>query len=278
MTFYADIRAKLERVPAAKASTRKELFQRLERDREFIHSHADGPLSLGLVVRRRRVQQPVVVQPMVPGGRRHCTFEGPANQKLARIAKRDCAPFPRLGLPLQTYSLVIRTSRNAADGSRVIRSSLDALDRGQPFKAPVRMTGLVDLMLSGSRFQVEVLCFFAVTALVVAAIGLYSLLTYLVSGARREWAIRLALGATAGDLRRVVLGQSTTYALSGVVLGLGAYVITSRLLRTVTYGVSVWSPQLMVSSAVGMVSVCLVAAVIPAARAARVSPSELHAE
>jgi len=118
------------------------------------------------------------------------------------------------------------------------------------------------------------LSLFALVALVVAASGLYALLTCLISGARREWAVRLALGASETDLQRTVLWQSTRYALLGVGFGTSLFLISSRVFRVTVYNVPLWNPPLIALSGIVMVIVCILAATLQALRAGRISPTE----
>jgi len=140
---------------------------------------------------------------------------------------------------------------------------------------PVAMSHYVEQSLSGSRFQAEVVSFFAWTALIAAATGLYGLLTYLVKRSRREWAIRSALGATRHDLRRLVFRQTGIYLVCGLGLGFGVFGLASGFLRALVFGVSIWDPVALVTSVLVLGTVCLGATTIPAWRAGEATPSEL---
>lgn len=119
--------------------------------------------------------------------------------------------------------------------------------------------------------------FFALVALLVAAAGLYSLLAHLVAGSRREWAVRLALGASQGSLLRAVLRQSAGSALLGVVAGAGLLLFVHTPLEALLYGVSVWDPAVVAGCAAVMVAVCILSATVPALRASRISAAEILA-
>jgi putative ABC transport system permease protein len=176
--------------------------------------------------------------------------------------------------PLQTYSVVIDSNKSAADLSSLLRASINTIDRGQPFGPFVPISEYLERNLSGSRFQAELLSLFAAVALTVAAAGLYALLTSLVSGARREWAVRLALGASESDLLRLVLQQSTLYALLGAGLGTALFLISGFLLQSSASNISVWDPILIVGCGAVMIMVSILAAMIPALNAGRISPIE----
>jgi ABC-type antimicrobial peptide transport system permease subunit len=129
--------------------------------------------------------------------------------------------------------------------------------------------------IAGSRLHAELLSLFALVALVVAACGLYALLTYLVSGARRDWAIRLALGASEMDLRRIVFTQSAVYAIAGTAIGSALFMVASKTLQVAVFNVSLWDPLLLGCSGLVMFAVCILAATVPAVRAGRISALEV---
>ena len=176
--------------------------------------------------------------------------------------------------PLQTYSVVIDTDRSPTDTASLLRSTINTIDRAQPFTPIVPMPEYVQRNLSGSKLQAELLSVFTVVALIVAAAGLYALLTYLVSGARRDWAVRLALGASEMDLRRAVLKQSAVYALVGISLGAALFLVAVKVLAVTAYNVTLWNPVLLGVCGIVMLMVCILAATLPALRAGRISAIE----
>lgn len=186
------------------------------------------------------------------------------------------AYFPLEQTPLLQYSLVLSGPSNERDATSLLRAALNTVDRGQPF-APVREMGeYVQRNLARSRIQAQLAALFAVVALAVAASGLYGLLAYLVAGSRREWAVRLALGASHVSLVKMVLWQSVRYAFFGVIAGVGVLVFIRTALTALLYGaVSVWDPVVVLGSAAVMAGVCVLAATIPAMRVSRISAAEV---
>jgi ABC-type antimicrobial peptide transport system permease subunit len=164
------------------------------------------------------------------------------------------------------------------DVSSLLKSTVATLDPAQPVKAPIPMETYVTRNLSTSQFQMQTLGLFAGGGLVIASCGLYALLTFLVSASRREWAVRLALGATGVQLRQHVIRQAGLYGISGVVVGLVLYALSSRALAAVTYGTPVWNPWFVLAAALTMIAVCIGAALGPAMRASRIAPREALAE
>jgi len=179
---------------------------------------------------------------------------------------------------LLTFSIVVDGPGGVTDKASILRSTLDTLDRGQPFTPIIQMSEYVERNLAGSRLQAQLLSFFSLVALVVAAFGLYGLLGYLVAGAGREWAIRLVLGATQDQLRRAVLLQSTIYSGCGIALGIAILAVANTTLSSMIFGVSLWNPFLITACAAVMTGVCILAATPPAIRAGRISPSEALAD
>jgi ABC-type antimicrobial peptide transport system permease subunit len=128
--------------------------------------------------------------------------------------------------------------------------------------------------LAQPRVQAQLVGSFAAVALLIAASGLYCLLAFLVSGSRREWAVRLALGASHRHLLRLVFGQCATYAAVGVVIGIALLLLAGTTISSLIYGVSVWDPYSVIGCTAVIVVVCLLSATIPAFRASRISAAE----
>jgi ABC-type antimicrobial peptide transport system permease subunit len=128
---------------------------------------------------------------------------------------------------------------------------------------------------SPQRFFGQAMGLFAGVALFLACVGVYGVLAHGVSRRRREMGVRLALGATAGDVLRLVLGEAARMAAAGVAGGLVLAVALARVLRGVLYGVSPSDPWALVGMAAILAAVVLLASGLPARAAARTDP--LHA-
>ena len=164
------------------------------------------------------------------------------------------------------YSLVLSSAGSAEQVGRVVRKVVDTIDRELAFTPITPMTDYVQQNLAAPRVQLELTSSFALVALVVAAAGLYSLLAFLAAGSRREWAIRLALGATPRRLQQSLFRLSLQYGVLAAVLGIAIVAAIGRGLRGMLYGVEVWDPVIVASSTALMIVTCLIAAVGPALR------------
>jgi predicted permease len=115
---------------------------------------------------------------------------------------------------------------------------------------------------------------FGVLALALACVGIYGVMAYTVADRRNEIGIRMALGAQPGQVRRMILRESTSLAIFGIVAGVGAALGLTRLVKTMLYGIQSWDPVTMIGGVLTLLAVSLAASWIPARRAAGVQPME----
>lgn len=132
----------------------------------------------------------------------------------------------------------------------------------------------VRTMRARPLFQSTLLGGFAIAGLLLAAIGLYGVVALLIAQRTGEIGIRMALGATAADIRRMVLGQAGVWTAMGVVLGLGAAAAGAKVLEGMLYEVKPGAPGPVIGSVVVLAGTALLAAYVPARRAARIMPLE----
>jgi putative ABC transport system permease protein len=134
------------------------------------------------------------------------------------------------------------------------------------------MEGIVADSVARQRFSMLLLGIFAGLALVLAAVGIYGVMSYSVAQRTREIGIRMALGAQRSDVMRMTIGHGLRLVLTGVAIGLaGAFVLT-RVMSTLLFGVSPTDPLTFISISTVLVSVALLASYVPALRATRVDP------
>ena len=168
--------------------------------------------------------------------------------------------------------LVVRTAAERAGLIAEMRAALKSVDPTIPLFEVRSMQEAVDLSLGTRRLTNILLIGFSLTALVLAAIGIYGVMSLGVSGRVREFGIRVALGAKPGAVRALVLRQATWMALAGVALGLAGAVATTRYLRALLFGVGPLDWITFASVAILLGATALMASYIPARRATRADP------
>jgi len=189
----------------------------------------------------------------------------------------DKNPEPQVIIPLEMFSwpydrLVVRTAGDPLAAAPLVRTEILALDKDQPLGNPRRLDEILSASLGERRFQMTLLALFGGIALSLAALGIYGVIAYSVAQRSREIGIRMALGAPAGQVERMVVGAGLKLAALGIVLGtVGAFALT-RSLQTVLYQVSALDPVTFLAVAGLLAAVAVVACWAPARRAARVDP------
>jgi putative ABC transport system permease protein len=134
------------------------------------------------------------------------------------------------------------------------------------------MEELFDSTLAYPRFRTRVIGLFASAAALLAAVGIFSVLAYLVGHRRRELAVRRALGASATDVIRLVVGQGLRLVAIGLVLGLAGALAVARLLTGLLFEISPWDVSTYLGTIAVLGSAALLAALLPAIRAATIAP------
>ncbi len=176
------------------------------------------------------------------------------------------------GQPIRAMSLVVRSSVDPGSLARSIRQEVRALDPALPVAQVRTMQEVVSATMSGSRFVGVLLATFAAIALALSAIGIYGVLSYLVTRRTREIGIRLAIGAGRREVLRLVLGSGFTLALAGLALGIAIAALTMQFMRALLHNVEPIDAPTFVAVAVLLSLVALLASLVPAWRAARVDP------
>jgi putative ABC transport system permease protein len=169
-------------------------------------------------------------------------------------------------------TLAIKTRGEPSAVIEPSRALLRDMDADVPIFAVRSMAQVRDIAVAQPRLYLAMIGSFALTAMLLAAIGLYGVLAYAVGQRTREIGIRLALGADRGEVMRMVMSQAGKLAIAGVGVGLVAAVLASRLLRTQLFEVAPTDVTTYVLVAVGLLLVSLVASWIPARRASRIDP------
>jgi putative ABC transport system permease protein len=178
-----------------------------------------------------------------------------------------------LQLPEMKMSLVVRAEGDPANMIRAVEKQVWAVDKDQPMYKIRTMEQVVGESQSSSRFTLAVLAIFAAVAMGLAAVGIYGVISYTVTQRTREIGIRIALGAERHDVLRLVVGQGTVLAVSGVAVGLGGALALTRVMRSLLFGVSATDPLIFAGAALFLAAVAMLASYIPARRAMSVDPT-----
>ncbi|HEY1339660.1 MAG TPA: ABC transporter permease [Bryobacteraceae bacterium] len=168
--------------------------------------------------------------------------------------------------------LAVRTRGNPVQVAAAIRQAVWSVDKDQPVSKVETMDEILGDETIERRTQTALLGGFAGLALLLACLGIYAVLSYLVAQRTREIGLRMALGARQGDVLRWIGGQAAALALAGIAAGLGMAYWATLLLRKLLFHVEARDPSTFVSLAVVVMVVSLAAVSIPARRAARVDP------
>jgi putative ABC transport system permease protein len=168
--------------------------------------------------------------------------------------------------------LVVRTVGDPLAMAAAVRAEIWKLDKDLPLYRALTMEQMLSASVAGQRFNMLLLTVFAALALLLAAVGIYGLMSYATAQRTREIGVRLALGARASDVLRLVMKQGLILTISGVAAGLaGAFALT-RVMTGLLFGVSATDPVTFTLIAALLTLVALLACWIPARRATKVDP------
>jgi ABC-type antimicrobial peptide transport system permease subunit len=169
-------------------------------------------------------------------------------------------------------TVVMRSQGDPSALSPSIKKELRGIDPDLPMYSVRTMDDRVQESLARRRFSMLLLGIFAGVALVLATIGIYGVMAYLVNQGTREIGIRMAIGATQREIVRLVVFQGMTLAVAGVGIGLAAAFVFARLMRSLLFGISTADPVTFAGISLLLTFVALLVTYIPARRAARIDP------
>ena len=187
-------------------------------------------------------------------------------------AAADGGPGPARFAPRE-LALVVRSAASERDVAVPVERILRDVAPGVPVYAVRSMGEVVARSTARTEFTLELLEIASVVALLIGAVGLYGVVSYMVSLRAREMAVRIALGAQPARLRRLVLRQAASVACLGIVVGLGASILLMRFLVSLLFDVAPTDPATLLGASVLMSVVALAASWFPARRAATIDPA-----
>jgi putative ABC transport system permease protein len=181
---------------------------------------------------------------------------------------------PSISSPfVSAVTVLARTVQNPAALTEPMHRAILDVDRSQPVFAMQPMTEVVGKSIAQRRLALTLLAFFAASALLLAAIGVYGVMSFVVSQSTSEIGIRMALGARAGQVALEVQRRGLMLVLAGLVLGLAGALPLTQYLGTMLFRTSPRDPMILSVSAVTLVLVSLIACWLPARRASRIDPA-----
>jgi putative ABC transport system permease protein len=168
--------------------------------------------------------------------------------------------------------LAVRVRGNPIDAVASIRQAIWSVDKNQTIAQVRPLEDIVKGQLSSRNLQAAILASFSTVSLILAAFGVYALLSFMVASRAQEFGIRIALGAEAQDLVRTVLRQAFAWVGTGAAAGLAIMVIIAQYLSSMLYAIRPEDPLSLALAAIIIVAAGLLAACIPAWRATRIDP------
>jgi predicted permease len=259
--------------------------------------------AMGIALRRGRLFEPtddergrpvVLVNETVarrywPGGnpvgeRIRVQFAGPPVERevvgvVADVRHAGLQETPRPGIfvphaqqPTGALTFTVRTAGDPLATAREVQEAIWSFNAQMPMARVATLDGLLDDSLRERRFHLMLLGAFSLSALLLAVVGIYGVLSQATSERTQELGVRIALGAQARDILGLTLGSGLRLAIAGVVLGLVGAAIVTRLLRGMLFGVTSTDPLTFIALAILVVAVSALASFLPARRATRVDP------
>jgi putative ABC transport system permease protein len=180
------------------------------------------------------------------------------------------APYAQLSGGAMTY--MVRTAADPAGTMQAVKEQIWQVDKLQTFHRTATMEDLVETSFAGRRFSLVLLGAFAAISLLLAIAGLYSVISFVTAQRTSEIGVRMAIGASGGDILRLVVRQALSLVGAGVALGIGAALLMTRLLEGLLFGTTATDPATFALVCVLLFVVAIIATSVPARRAMKVDP------
>ena len=181
--------------------------------------------------------------------------------------------FPLSQVPRTSMAVAVRTAGEPLAVAAGVRSVIHEMDGGLAVSQLMPMTDVVAASVATDRFMTRLLTAFSAIALLLAAIGIFGVISYGVAQRRREIGVRMAVGASRGDVLHLIVSAALKLAGSGIAIGIVAALALGRLMQSLLFGVEPFDPATFVSGSVVLLLVALGASMLPAWRAAQTPPA-----
>jgi predicted permease len=217
------------------------------------------------------------VQAEIVGVVGHIKQWGPGGEAKAAIQAQFFYPFMQLPEKLMPMvangvAVVLRTEGDPAAVMELVRKAVEHHDSREVMYGVQTLAGVIDDSLAARRITMMLLGAFAVLALLLACVGIYGVISFVVGQRTHEIGVRMALGAQRGDVMRLVFGEGVRMTLAGLTAGVAAALGLTRLIGNLLFGVAPQDPLTFAAVAIVLTSVALLACYFPACRAVRVDP------
>ncbi|MDQ3009354.1 MAG: ABC transporter permease [Acidobacteriota bacterium] len=179
---------------------------------------------------------------------------------------------PVMQEPGRSFGLVVRTNGNPRSSAAAVEQAIQAVDKDLPVSQVLTMDQLLGISLATQRLTLVLLAGFAVLALLLAAIGIYGVITYSVRQRTHEIGVRIALGAQTRDVLRLIIGQAMKLVVISIIIGLAGALALTRWLTALLFNVKPTDPLTFGAIAFLLTAVALLACYLPARRATKVDP------
>ena len=236
---------------------------------EFVRRFLGGRAPLGQIVKVPNIE--FGRAPSIPR-----EIVGVIKQVAIGAGEKEKAP--ELYVPMEqnvwySSSIAVKTAGSPTTLIAAARAAIAGIDKDQPVTRVRTMDEVAAEATARPRFRATLVGTFAAVALVLAAVGIFGVLTFVVRERMREFGVRLALGATSGDILRLVLGTGLKIAGTGAIAGVAAAAALARTLASLLFGVTPLDPVTFAAAPVLLIVTALAACVAPAIRAVRVDPA-----
>jgi putative ABC transport system permease protein len=179
---------------------------------------------------------------------------------------------PAKQFPLADMIVIARVEGDPLNYTQALRDTVWAIDPDQPVNSIAALEQMVADDIAQPRFNMFLMGLFSTLALMLAAVGIYGLLSYAVTQRTQEIGVRMALGAQRRDIFKLIVGQGLRLTLAGVGIGLAAALLLTRFLSSLLYGLSATDLTTFAFVALLLAAVALIACYLPARRATKVDP------
>jgi predicted permease len=225
----------------------------------------------------KQINMQVIGAAQIVGVVGHVKFWGLGSDDTAKIRNEMYFPFAQIPdkyMPeiMVGANLLIRTAPDPLSTVSAVRAQVAGPTNDQPMYSVQTMDQIISMSLAERRFTMLMLIIFAATALALASVGIYGVMSYSVTRRTHELGVRMALGATRSNVLRLVVREGMVLAVVGLAVGLMAALGLARLMASLLYGVRPADPLTLLAVSLSLATVAFLASYVPARRATKVDP------